>query len=75
MMIGILVLFAFIFILVLAFSSTNKQTTVRRIDPETGQQTVEIHESNQPSAAQTAARGVLWFIGIIIFLVFILLFH
>lgn len=46
-MIGILILFAVIFVLVLAFSSTKKQTTVRKIEPSTGHETIEIQETNR----------------------------
>lgn len=74
MIIGILIFFAFIFVMVLAFSSSTKQTTVRKIDPKTGEESIEIHETNNPSAAQTAARGVMWIIGILIALFFLISF-
>ncbi len=70
-MIGILIFFAFILVLVLAFSSSKKETRVRKIDPETGKETIEIHESTSPSAAQTAARGTIWIVGIIILIILV----
>ena len=64
MIIEILTLFAFVFIVVLAFSSNKKEIRVRRVDLTTGQETVEIHESVKPAPARTAARTALvTFIG------------
>jgi hypothetical protein len=74
MIIGILIFFAFIFVVVLAFSSDKKQTIVKKIDPKTGEESVEIHESTGSSPAQTAARAVLIIIGLIILLFLIILF-
>ena len=54
-----LILFAFIFVLVLAFSSNKWKTRVRRIDPETNKETIEIHETTGSTPGQTAARGCL----------------
>ncbi len=72
MVVWILIFFAFVFVLVLAFSSSTKKTTVRKIDPKTGQETIEIHEVNSPSEAKQAARVVMWIIGIIVVAIFIL---
>ncbi|MDN5333532.1 hypothetical protein DYP60_12280 [Sphaerochaeta halotolerans] len=67
-----LILFAIVFVLVLAFKSNKKEETITRTDQETGKTIVEKRTINTPSAGQTAARGVLWIIGIII-MIFILL--
>jgi hypothetical protein len=69
-----LILFAVIFVLVLAFKSNKKEETITRTDLETGKTTVETRVTNSPSTGQTAARAVLWFIGIAIALVFLLTF-
>ncbi len=59
-MLGTLVLFAFVFLMVLAFSSGKKQTRVTRTDPATGTVSVEIHETVGPNVARTAARAVVY---------------
>jgi hypothetical protein len=64
--------FAVIFVLVLAFSSSTKRTTVWKVDPATGEKVSEIHETAGPTPGQTAARAVLWIIGIIISLFIII---
>ena len=61
-MLAIVVVFGVILIFVLAFSSDKKETTVRKLDPTTGTEVVEIHQTTVPSAAQTAARTVVWII-------------
>jgi hypothetical protein len=75
MIIGILLLFAVIFVLVMAFKSPKQQVTVRKIDQDTGKESVEIHETNQSSAGRTAARATLGIIfipiGLVLFIVLI----
>ncbi len=69
----IIIGFVLLFIFFLAFSSDSKQTQVTKIDPNTGNKTIEIHETVGTSPAQSAARGILGCFGIII-LLFIVLF-
>lgn len=59
------ILFAVVFILVLAFKSNKKEETITRTDQETGKTIVEKRTIDTPSVGQTAARGVLWILGII----------
>ncbi len=61
-----IIFFAVVFILVLAFKSNKKEETIRKTDQETGKTTIETRTTNTPSAGQTAARTVLWIIGIIL---------
>jgi hypothetical protein len=74
MILGILLLFGFIFIMVLAFSSSTKETQVRRVDPRTGAETLEIHSSTSASAGQMAARVVMGIIGALVGLCILLFF-
>lgn len=69
---GFIIFFAVVFILVLAFKSTKKEETVTKTDQETGKTTVETRVTNTPSAGQTAARTVLWIIGITFTVLFLL---
>lgn len=70
MVIGIIIFFAFIWILVAAFSSGKKEIHVRTVDAQTGNETLEIRHEVGGSIARTAARTTLWIIfGIFAFLV------
>lgn len=73
MLIAILILFAFVFLIYLASSSDRRETRVRKIDPKTGEETVEIHETTGATPAQGAARFVLACLGVIGILFMILM--
>jgi amino acid transporter len=69
--VGILVAFAIIFLFILAFKPNTKRTEVTKVD-ETGQKTVEYHETKETSAGGCAAKIIVFPIITIaiIFLVF-----
>jgi hypothetical protein len=57
--VGILIAFALIFIIVLAFKPNTRTTRVKRID-EHGNKTVEYHRTHEVSAAGCAAKIVVY---------------
>jgi len=63
MLIGFLFLFGVVYILFLAFSPSTKTTTVRKIDSVTGQEVIEIHETNEITPAQKAAGVTVGLFG------------
>jgi len=60
MLIGIIIFFIFIWIVIKAFSSDEKEVRVTKIDQETGNETVEIRKEVSSSAGKTAAQVTLW---------------
>ena len=66
-MVGFIILFAVIFIVVLAFKSNKSTTTVTKKDDD-GKETVETHVTESSSAGQTAARVLLGIIGCVLLL-------
>ena len=69
---GFIIFFAVVFIIVLAFKSSKKEETITKTDQETGKTTIETRVTDTPSTGQTAARTVLWIIGIVIVVVLML---
>ncbi len=65
MLVGILITFAIIFIIVLAFKPNTKKTKVTKID-ENDIEIIEYHETKETTAAGCAAKIVVWTILIII---------
>jgi len=57
--ISILVVFAVIFLFVLAFKPNKKRTEVTKVD-ETGKKTVEYHETSETTAAGCAAKLIVY---------------
>ena len=55
MLIGIIVFFIFIWIVIKAFSSNEKEVHVTKIDAETGKETVEIRKEVGGSAGNKAS--------------------
>ena len=58
-LLAILVVFAIIFLFVLAFKPTTKKTEVTRID-ELGQRIIEHHETKETTAAGCAAKIIVY---------------
>jgi hypothetical protein len=56
---SILILFALIFLFVLAFKSNTKRTEVTKID-ENGKKTIEYHETQESSPAGCAAKIIVY---------------
>jgi len=56
---GILVVFAIIFLFVLAFKSNTKRTEVTKVD-ENGKKTIEYHETQESSPAGCAAKIIVY---------------
>jgi len=62
---GIIILFAFIWVVVTAFSSNEKIVEVTTIDEETGEKKTEIRKETNSSAGKTASQVTLFvFVGI-----------
>ena len=70
--IGIIVIFAFIWIVVKAFSSNEKIVEVTIVDKETGERKTEVRKEVNSSAGKTASQVTL-FIFIGIHLIFIMM--
>ncbi len=74
MLIGIIIFFIFIWIIIKAFSSNEKEVHITKIDTETGNETVEVRKEVSGSAGKTAAQTTLWiFIGIPVIVIIIAL--
>jgi len=57
--ISILIVFAVIFLFVLAFRPNKRKTEVTKID-ETGKKTIEYHETSESTAAGCAAKVIVY---------------
>ena len=72
MLVGILIAFAIIFIIVLAFKPNTKTTKIIKYD-EQGNETTEIHQTKETTAAGCAAKIIVWAVIIIVIIVIIIL--
>ena len=72
MFMGILIAFAIIFIIVLAFKPNTKTTKVIKRD-EQGNEITEVHQTKETTAAGCAAKIVVWSVIIAIVVIIIVL--
>jgi len=72
MLVGILIAFAIIFIIILAFKPNTRTTKVMKKD-ENGNEIIEIHQSKETTAAGCAAKIIVFPILIIIVILVIII--
>jgi hypothetical protein len=72
MLVGILIAFAIVFIIVLAFKPNTRTTKITKID-ENGNEVIEYHKTKETSAAGCAAKIIVFPILVIIIILIVII--